>query len=109
MDRTAKLYKLLAELAMLKNDIEAFEAIHPNPTERTGKEAANYDFLLAPRNRWSADRDQLGNDGLQPETNVECTRRQSAPKCSSCLSRASLETVTSQREHSWLETFPLPR
>lgn len=30
---------------MLKNDIEEFEAIHPNPTEWTEKEAARYDSL----------------------------------------------------------------
>jgi hypothetical protein len=45
MDRTAKLYKLLAELSMLKSEIEAFEAIHPNPTEWTEKEGARYDSL----------------------------------------------------------------
>ena len=35
--------------------------------------------LPAPRNRWSADRDQLGNDGLQPKTNVECPGWNPAP------------------------------
>ena len=46
MDRTAKLYKLLAELSMFKNDIEEFEAIHPNPTEWTQEDAARYDSLI---------------------------------------------------------------
>lgn len=45
MDRTAKLYKLKAELTMLKNDIQQFEALRPNPTEWTQNEVAHYDSL----------------------------------------------------------------
>jgi len=60
MDRTAKIYKLVAELTMLKNDMEEFEAIHPNPTEWTEKEAAQYDSLTKRRNEIRAEIAELG-------------------------------------------------
>jgi hypothetical protein len=45
MDQTSKLYRLYAELSMLKNEIQEFEALHPNPNEWTHQEVAHYDSL----------------------------------------------------------------
>ena len=60
MDRTSKLYRLYAELTMLKNDIREFEARRPNPSEWTSKEAAHYDQLTKRRDDIRAEIAHLG-------------------------------------------------
>jgi len=46
MDRTAKLYKLYAELTVVKKGIEELAALRPNPREWTQEEAAHHDLLI---------------------------------------------------------------
>ena len=45
----------------------------------------------------STDGDQLGDVGLQPETNAECTRCLSSPRCSDDLSKHCSECHTSKK------------
>jgi hypothetical protein len=45
MDQTSKLYRRYAELTMLKNEIQEFEARHPNPNEWTHQQVTHYDSL----------------------------------------------------------------
>ena len=49
MDRTAKLYKLYAELTVVKRGIEELEALRPNPREWTQEEVAHHDLLIKSR------------------------------------------------------------
>jgi hypothetical protein len=60
MDRTSKLYRLSAELTMLRNDIQKFETFRPSPNEWTKKEAAHYDSLIKRRNHIRAEIAELG-------------------------------------------------
>ncbi len=50
MERTAKLYKLYAELTVVKNGIEELAALRPNPREWTQAEVAHHDLLIKRRN-----------------------------------------------------------
>jgi hypothetical protein len=49
MDRTAKLYRLYAELAVVKRGLEEFAALRPNPREWTQEEAARHGSLVKRR------------------------------------------------------------
>ena len=49
MDRTAKLYKLYAELTVVKRGIEDFAAVRPNPRKWTQEEVAHHDLLIKRR------------------------------------------------------------
>jgi hypothetical protein len=49
MDRTAKLYTLYAELAVVRRDLEEFAALRPNPREWTREEAARHGSLVKRR------------------------------------------------------------
>jgi hypothetical protein len=49
MERTAKLYKLYAELTVVKNGLEEFAALRPNPRQWTQEEAAHHDLLIKRR------------------------------------------------------------
>jgi hypothetical protein len=49
MDRTARLYKLYAELAVVKRGMEEFAARRPNPREWTQDEVAHHDLLIRRR------------------------------------------------------------
>ncbi len=49
MDRTAKLYKLYAELTVAKKGIEELAALRPNPREWTQEEVAHHDLLIKRR------------------------------------------------------------
>ena len=49
MDRTAKLYKLYAELTVVKKGIEELVALRPNPREWTQEEVAHHDLLIKRR------------------------------------------------------------
>jgi hypothetical protein len=46
MERTAKLYKLYAELTVVKKGIEELAALRPNPREWTQEEVAHHDLLI---------------------------------------------------------------
>ena len=49
MDRTAKLYKLYAELTVVKRGMEELAARRPNPREWTQEEVAHHDLLIKRR------------------------------------------------------------
>jgi hypothetical protein len=49
MDRIAKLYRLHAELMVLKSAIQEFTTLHPNPTRWTQNEVTHYDLLAKRR------------------------------------------------------------
>lgn len=49
MERTAKLYKLYAELTVVKKGIEELAALRPNPREWTQEEVAHHDLLIKRR------------------------------------------------------------
>ena len=49
MDRTAKLYKLYSELAVVKRGMEEFAALRPDPREWTQEEVAHHDLLIRRR------------------------------------------------------------
>jgi hypothetical protein len=49
MERTEKLYKLYAELTVVKKGIEELAALRPNPRERTQEEVAHHDLLIKRR------------------------------------------------------------
>jgi hypothetical protein len=49
MDRTAKLYRLYAELTVVKRGMEDFAAVRPNPREWTQEEVAHHDLLIKSR------------------------------------------------------------
>jgi hypothetical protein len=49
MEPTAKLYKLYAELTVVKKGIEELAALRPNPGEWTQEEAAHHDLLIKRR------------------------------------------------------------
>ena len=49
MDRTGKLYKLYAELTVVKKGLEEFAARRPNPREWTQEEVAHHDLLVKRR------------------------------------------------------------
>ena len=49
MDRTAKLYKLYAELTVVKKSMEELAARRPNPREWTQEEVAHHDLLIKRR------------------------------------------------------------
>ena len=49
MDRTAKLYKLYAELTVVKRGIEELAALRPNPRGWTQEEVAHHDLLIKRR------------------------------------------------------------
>jgi len=49
MDRTAKLYRLYAELAVVKRSLEEFAALRPNPREWTPEEVARHGSLVRRR------------------------------------------------------------
>jgi hypothetical protein len=49
MERTAKLYKLYAELTVVKKGIEELASLRPNPREWTQEEAARHDSLIKRR------------------------------------------------------------
>jgi hypothetical protein len=46
MERTAKLYKLYAELTVVRKGIEELAALRPNPREWTQEEVAHHDLLI---------------------------------------------------------------
>jgi hypothetical protein len=46
MDRSAKLYRLYAELTVVKRGMEDFETLRPNPREWTQAEVAHHDLLI---------------------------------------------------------------
>jgi hypothetical protein len=46
MERTEKLYKLCAELTVVKKGIEELAALRPNPREWTQEEVAHHDLLI---------------------------------------------------------------
>ena len=50
MDQTTKLYKLYAELTVVRKGIEELAALRPNPREWTQEEVAHHDLLLKRRN-----------------------------------------------------------
>lgn len=45
MDRIAKLYRLHAELMVVKSAMQEFATLHPNPTRWTQNEVMRYDSL----------------------------------------------------------------
>jgi hypothetical protein len=45
-DQTAKLYKLYAELTVVRKGIEELAALRPDPREWTQEEVAHHDLLL---------------------------------------------------------------
>jgi len=49
MERTEKLYKLYAELTVVKKGIEKLAALRPNPREWTQEEVAHHDLLIKRR------------------------------------------------------------
>jgi hypothetical protein len=49
MDRTAKLYRLYAELAVVKRSLEEFAAFRPNPREWTQEEVTRHGSLVRRR------------------------------------------------------------
>ena len=49
MDRTAKLYRLYAELTVVKRGMEDFAALRPNPRDWTQAEVAHHDLLIKSR------------------------------------------------------------
>ena len=49
MDRAAKLYRLYAELAVVRRALEDFAAFRPHPREWTEEEAAQHDLLIKRR------------------------------------------------------------
>ena len=49
MERTAKLYKLYAELTVVKKGIEELAALRPNPREWTQEEVVHHDLLIKRR------------------------------------------------------------
>jgi len=49
MERTAKLYKLYAELTVVKKGIDELAAVRPNPREWTQEEAGRHDLLIKRR------------------------------------------------------------
>jgi hypothetical protein len=49
MERTAKLYKLYAELTVVKKGIEELACLRPDPREWTQEEAARHDSLIKRR------------------------------------------------------------
>jgi hypothetical protein len=49
MERTEKLYKLYAELTVVKKGIEELAALRPNPREWTQEEVAHHDLLIKRR------------------------------------------------------------
>ena len=49
MDRTAKLYKLYAELTVVKKGIEELASLRPNPREWTPGEVARHGSLVKRR------------------------------------------------------------
>lgn len=60
MDQTSKLYRLYAELSMLKNEIQEFEALHPNPKEWTPQQGAHYNSLTKRHTNLRAEIAELG-------------------------------------------------
>jgi hypothetical protein len=50
MDRTAKLYRLYAELTVVKRGIHDFAGVRPNPREWTQEEVARHDLLIKSSN-----------------------------------------------------------
>jgi hypothetical protein len=49
MDRTAKLYRLYAELTVVRKGMEELAARRPNPREWTQEEVAHHDLLVKRR------------------------------------------------------------
>ena len=49
MDPTAKLYKLYAELTVVKKGLEEFASRRPQPREWTQEEIAHHDLLIKRR------------------------------------------------------------
>jgi hypothetical protein len=49
MDRTGKLYKLYAELTVVKRGLEEFAVRRPNPREWTQEEVEHHDLLIKRR------------------------------------------------------------
>jgi hypothetical protein len=49
MERTAKLYKLYAELTVVKKGIDELAAVRPNSREWTQEEVAHHDLLVKRR------------------------------------------------------------
>ena len=62
MDRTAKLYKLYAELTVVKRGIEELAALRPNPREWTEEEVAHHDLLIKRRTDIRAEIAELESD-----------------------------------------------
>jgi hypothetical protein len=48
MDQSAKLYRLYAELTVVKRGMEDFATLRPNPREWTQAEVAHHDLLTNP-------------------------------------------------------------
>ena len=61
MDRTAKLYRLHAELTVVKRGIEDFAAVRPNPSKWTQEEVAHHDLLIKSCNDIRAEIAELGS------------------------------------------------
>ena len=49
MDRAAKLYRLYAELTVVRRALEDFAALRPHPSEWTEDEAVHHDHLIKRR------------------------------------------------------------
>jgi hypothetical protein len=55
MDRTARLHKLYADLTAVKQGIQEFAALRPNPREWTQEEVAHHGSLIKRRNDFRAE------------------------------------------------------
>jgi hypothetical protein len=60
MDQTSKLYRCYAELTILKNDLQEFEARHPDPNEWTHQQVAHHDSLTKRHTNLRAEIAELG-------------------------------------------------
>ncbi len=66
MDRTAKLYKLYAELTVVKRGIEELAALRPNPRGWTQEEVAHHDSLIKRRTDIRAEIAELESGHAHP-------------------------------------------
>jgi hypothetical protein len=66
MERTAKLYKLYAELTVVKKGIEELAALRPNPREWTQEEVAHHDLLIKRRTDIRAEIAELESGHAHP-------------------------------------------
>jgi hypothetical protein len=66
MMETSKLYKLYAELTVVKKGIEELAALRPNPREWTQEEAAHHDSLIKRRTDIRAEIAELESGHAHP-------------------------------------------